>query len=165
MDTDAIRDFLRVLTAAFTEAGMQTELEETPVGAVLYCAVPGAEGTENRYQISVSAMQDRFGVIEVEMTLLEGIAEESIPQFERLVTGMNPFLQFGSLLLYDGALLYTQSMVFDAGQDAAAVTALLGKMIGIMETTCEDLSQPLSRFLQGESPESVLDGLRREAAE
>ncbi len=166
METDAIREYLKMLLNVFEENNKSAELQETDDGPVLLCSVesPFEAGKEIGYQFSMMPLEEELLAYEVMMFVFSDIEADKLSGLAPLISAINDRVALGSFRVFEdgGSVMFVQGAVIDETLDVSTVTAMLAKTVGIMENTVANAGEYIHRALKGESVDLLIGGLDRE---
>ncbi len=160
MDNDGIRAYLLFIKDMLTRSVARAELQETEEGPVLLCAVNSPFDAKEKlgYRFSLTPVEDGLLAAEVILFVVNDAAREAFFGLNRIINRLNPYISLGSFRLFEpsGSVLFTQGMLFAESLDVSAITETIGISVGIMEQTVLNAGAYFFRFLNGESPETLL---------
>ncbi len=165
MNTDSIRQYLDMLTNAFTQRANTAEVYESDEGPVLLCTLgsPFDENAEIAYQISLQSIDEGFIAAEIMILMFADISEDKHKDIGILINRLNQFVTLGAFRLFadNGTLMLYQGMIFDEAMQTVKVTELILKTIQRMESTMIALGEFIDRALKGEDTDKLLADLQR----
>ncbi len=166
METNAIREYLRLLMSAVADSVNGAQIEETEDGPVLLCsaASPFSEKDEVGYRFEIMQAGEGIFVAEVMMIVFLGVEKDRYDGVNALIAELSPYISLGSFRLIEdaGTVAFVQGAVFDGEMDIPAVTAVLGKTVSIMENTAYNAGEYIYRYLNGEKLETLIDEIGEE---
>ena len=167
METNAIREYLRLIMSAISDSVKGAQIEETEDGPILLCSIksPFSETDEIGYRLEIIPMDDGLLTAEVMMILFIGIEKEKLAGLNELIGVMNRFLTLGSLRLLEDetvSVLFVQGSVLEENMPLSSVTGMIGSTVSIMENAAFNSGEYIKRYLDGEEPGKLIEEISKE---
>ena len=166
METDMIREYLKVLASVISDRVNGAEIQESEEGPLLICSAGSPFGTQEDigYRFSLAPGDDGLLILEIMIFLFNGIDNERSADINALINRMNAYIVLGSLRFFEdsGSVIFSQGSLLYDSLGMSEITNIIGKTLGIMENTAFNAGEYVLRCINGEKLETVLEDIEAE---